>query len=350
MRKVLGFFAVLTLLAVLGSQLTVTGQPPATLTPDATAARRATFFAQFTPQPARYEVHPGYFRIIENADLRVIGLGAVAFGPDGLLYVGDGSGSVRVYGTEFEEVRRFNAPQPFALAFNHEGQLYVAQRNALNIDLYDRGGARLDSFWRSESGTFESFAVAPDGSLYVVWQTRFAPRTAYLARIDSRGNVLFNKALGAVEHTSDAVLSLTFDSTGEMTMVVTGFGKSPHGELAVLLYDPQGNPIRTRRPILADTPLRAPGSALRLDDGSLVLLSEDFFGWFEPNGTLRAGTATYFLREGSAPFADLYQRSAIALRPDRHSIVFADVRPDGQLFLRTVDLYDRLAPTLTPPP
>lgn len=165
----------------------------------------------------------------------------VAFGPDGDIYVSDGYGNARVmhftkegkYVNEWGELG--SAPGqfsiPHAIAADSKGHIYVADRNNVRIQVFDRNGKLVDS-WNNLIVPW-GFCMTKDDHLWVCgsspmqWRKSDSalgcpPRDQVFMKFDPRGKLLqlftLPKGLDGLERPGEVnwVHAIAVDSRGNL--------------------------------------------------------------------------------------------------------------------------------------
>jgi hypothetical protein len=329
-------------------------QSPIAAQPELTATRRAdlqaTMLTRRTPLPPRYSIQGELVRLLEKTNFSMVGLGAMAVDADGSLYIGDGMSTVYVLAPDLTEQRQFKVQQPFALAMDGKGMLYIGQRYQVNIGLYKRDGSFVRRFWFQSDATLDTLAVAPDDTLYVAWQTNNLPRAAYLSHLDAAGNLLYTREFAHPVGGGNVVHSITFEPKGNVNITVTGFGWTADDTLAEFVaLTPLGDVIRGRPVFVINVPVKAPAVITRLKDGSLVMFSFLFVGWWDTDARIRQSVDIYPLR-GGVPRSGNARQAAVALRPDGESVFWAEMHASGEVQVSVIRFVDTLAPTPTVAP
>lgn len=305
---------------------------------------------RFTPTPGRYSLAAAQNTVLTGLTLTEIGVGGMALDDDGSLYVGDGYQTVVILAPDLTERARFTTQQPYALAFARlpsgtAGDLLIGQRNQATLTRYNRAGERLGVLWSQPEGRLETFAVAPDGTVYIVWQRITVPAVTALTRLDRDGNVLFNTPLGTPRADTDAVHGIAFAPDGSLNITLTGYDYTDPFRAAFVTYTAEGE-IDRRRPVLpALRGLIAPALPARLPDGGLVVFSTEFITWYGADRTLLTQSFANDFRAGGVPINRYARRAMLTARPDGRSIVVAEVRNDGTLGVAVIQLLDRLSAT-----
>jgi len=307
---------------------------------------------RFTPTPGRYSLVAARNTILRNLTLTEIGVGGMALDDDGSLYVGDGYQTVVILSPDLTERARFAVQQPYALAFARlpsgaAGDLLIGQRNQATLTRYSRTGERLGVLWSQPEGRLETFGIAPDGSVYIVWQRVTLPTVTALTRLDRNGNVMFNTPLGMPRADTDAVHGIAFAPDGSLNITLTGYDYTDPFRAAFVTYTADGQ-IDRKRPILpALRGLIAPALPARLPDGSLVVFSTEFVTWYGADSSLLTQSFANDFRAGGVPVNRFARRAMLAARPDGRSVIMAEVRNDGTLGIAIIQLLDRLSATPT---
>lgn len=319
----------------------------ATPTPTRTPNPRATIW---TPAPQHYTLRVGAKVRITDLDFRSPGFGPMAVAADGSLFVGDANQTVVVLSPDLVEQRRFVATQPYALAMTGDDQLLIGQRYAARIDLYSRAGQELRLFWREgQQAQLETLTIAPDESVYVVWQRLNPPGMTFLTHLDPAGSVLFTRELGRPRATSDTVHGIAIEPGGQIDITLSGYDFSDPFRMAYLVFTPLGDPIMRRSPLVFMREPFAPAPLVRLANGELVMFTTEFITWWDAKDQFRAQIYSNDMR-GGVPPPEVARRSAVAARPDDRSVFAAEVRETGELEIAIIELIDLFAPTATPTP
>lgn len=192
-------------------------------------AESATDACQLTPVAV-----PADFRTIEPDTMRVkfAGVTRAEVGPDGRLFVLDGSGpvlfAVDTFGTTTVVVDRAGSgpgelQDPRAFAFDSRGHLWVASPNPPMISEFDRTGRHLRSlrYWRASMVSDMAFDEA--GNLYLAYRV-----------LNLRGGTGSVSALVIVDRLifeADSVRGVTLDSIASSTLT-----QPPHFDAPIVEY------------------------------------------------------------------------------------------------------------------
>jgi len=347
-RLIGGTIITLLLIIGLGARGHVAGQGTSTAegTLAATVDKKATLAKMLTPLAARFEIRRGKPVNVTSIELRRVGLGPIAIDGNGLIYVGDGGQNVHIFSSEMIELRQFELIQPFGVLLTQRNELLIGQRNQINLRLYGRDGRFIRTFWEQPNGFMDTFAISPNGTVYIAWQSISLPRVAYLTHLDATGNVLYTKEMGRPEENTDAIHALLIDRDGAVYMALSGFGRSEKGFLEVVILDSEGDPMRKRPAFFRDDQFYPPAALTSLNDASLVMFSLGSVGWWLPNGDMNALLSTLYIREGF-PLSTTAHTMAVATRPDGRSVVIAEALSDGTLQMHIMDFVDHEQPIPT---
>ncbi len=151
----------------------------------------------------------------------------VAVTPSGTFYIADGHKNQRV--VKFSKDGKFllewgskgEAPgefaEPHGLGLDAEGRVYVADRQASRIQVFDENGKFLHQWKSEELGRPWGLEIGPDGFLYVADGGDFkdeSPERNRALKLDQRGNILatwgsFGKGEGQFFWAHDIAVSKT---------------------------------------------------------------------------------------------------------------------------------------------
>jgi hypothetical protein len=319
--------------------------PSAAIAQTATATSTRRFTP--TPTPVRFYIEKDISQS-HNIDMRLIGLGSIAVDVDDQLYIGDGDRTVYVFTPQLQVVRSFQTVQPYALAFNPQGDLLIGQRNQAEINVFDRQGNFLRALWRQDSALLNAFGVAPDGSLYISWTSIQPPGETYLSRVGPNGEAVFTNIFGRPVRIpgisqANVVHGISVNKDGTLDITFTGFGATDDDVLsAYRRYTAQGELIRGR-PLLSAVNLYAPAVTARIADGGLVMLSGEWVQWWAADNRVITRLPMSVLRDRWVPFLTIERRVAIAIRAGQRSAYFAEIRLDGTLQIGIINFVDTLS-------
>jgi DNA-binding beta-propeller fold protein YncE len=147
---------------------------------------------------------------------------AVAWGPDGNLYVGHrGRNTVAVVDVETGKVLRSFAPRgkgdgdmldPIALDWGADGRLYALDRQRARVNIYDAGGRFVSGFGTGDLDGPRGMAVLPGGEIVV---TGPAKNTVAVFDPDGTQRAAFTEGLKQPE-------GVTVDAAGRILVADTG--------------------------------------------------------------------------------------------------------------------------------
>lgn len=356
MRRSLWAAVLMTLVMIAVGIISASAAPPAqtgdgAATATARALNLATLTTRPTPTPVVYAIRTGQTRVLKiTVDSN--GISAIGVDSTGLIYVGNGTDRVYVLGPDLETVRTFGAIQPYAITVTKRNEVLVSQRNQVMISAYDPEGKYLREFWSYPNAQLETMAAAPDGTVYVLWQTLYTPRVANLTRLDAQGNVIYSREFGRARDGVGAVHSVSAAPDGKrISITFSGFEQTVTDTISILRdYSVEGDPIFNDATLIFDSPLYAPTLALRLADNSLVLFTDNAVGWWTSDRKPRIILGGYVLRAGSLQQFSKARRGGMALRPDGYSAAYAEVNIDGELLVGIVSFEDYSGRSPTPTP
>lgn len=289
-------------------------------------------------------------KLFKEPDFIGTELGPVAVDGRGQVYIGNMNTSIIVLSPELEELRRFQGAQPFAMAINiSQSLLYVGERYEAVISLYDLKGKRQGTFWSNPDGSIEAMALAPDDTLYVIWQSSRNNQAHYLTRLDTAGKEMFSRVYLPNTSQADGIHGITFDTDGNLYVSVNGFSKGGYN-IAVWKLSPNGKPLFNDVSLVQNYYVTAPGPLVRLRDGRLVICDAETAWIWQADGRL-LGSTHLDMPDGSPPSTGAsVRRSAITLRSDGESIYYVELRNDKTLAIDVIEFPLPLLPTSTEMP
>jgi len=318
----------------------------------ATARREmlATLLTVPSPTPIQYTMTIPTTRLM-TVQMDGVGIGAIGVNDEGQLVLGDGRNTVFILNPDLTTALRFPAVQPYALGVHRSGGILVGQRNRAVLTLYDKDGNFQRVFWEQDRARLQTFTVAADGTLFVAWEQRYAPQATYLTRLDEAGNTLYNRPFASTEQMRVGVIH-NIAPTGDLkrlSIPFSGFGVTLSSAYAYLgEYTSDGDALVTMPPLMFDSSLYAPSVAARLADDSLVVLTDNAFGWWSAERLPRVVMGANAYRFGISQRPSEVQKIAAALRPDGYSLYYAEITNENNLLVGIILCED--AARLSPPP
>jgi len=305
--------------------------------PTRTPDPRATFW---TPPPAPFFI--SVQRVIRSQALRIgdIGIGSIATDRDGNLYIGDSLQTVLVLAPDLSEVRRLRIVQPFALAFDADGDLIVGQRVQAALSRYTAQGEFISRLWEQSEALLDAFTIAPDGDFYIVWTRTNPPAITYLTRLRADGQLIFTRALGRPRQATDAVQGIVAAFGDTLGVLLNGYDFASGINVVYVPLSAEGDFLLRRPPLPVVRAMQAPAAPLRLPNGELIVHSAEFIHWWSADGQLRAALFSDAARAGF-PSPTLARRAALAAQPDGKTLYLAEVLNDGSLGLSILSLEQR---------
>ncbi|MBX3066200.1 MAG: hypothetical protein KF726_24690 [Anaerolineae bacterium] len=295
----------------------------------------ATLAATSTPQPLRFaEATRQIFSELDYGKDGSFELNSIGVDARDNIYVPYRENQIIVYTPDFREIRRFNIPQTVALAFtlNHD-QLLLGLRVPPSIERYDTRGKKLGVLWATQNALIQALAVDPQNGIYVVYTSQNKPFPLFLTRLDANGNILYERTLREQTLLTDKVYGITFEPDGTVNIGVSGFGRQYPEQITLWRLSPEGDRLTDQqRSFFFFVSLTAPALPLRLDDGTLLLYSNEGLGWWRPDAQL----ITYYyggdLFAGASPRTE-GKHAAITLGIDGKTLYFASILREGELLL-----------------